>query len=644
MKNKARIIKCIFISIVIWAFLCSNPSYIFPNIYAQKDAGVIVNLITVFQRIQAIFSDFSLLKEVAFVAIAVVVYKCRISRKCGMIRVVLNLILTTLYLLSESFYYTDSTAYLFGDVFTFIFAIVRGSGLFICLMFVTGLIFDFFDKSRGGKYTENKWGFFKIFSILGIFWLPCLIALFPGGYLLDTQIQLRQFFGYEVLSDAHPPFNTFVVGFFVKLGNLLHNPTIGLFLCTLVQFIFILSIISYAVSFVVKRVKSDIFGYISVVFCGLMSFFYVYAATVGKDATYSCCLLMLSLAAFCIFEEIKSSNPDRKRVCLNAVSFAAFSLLGSLMRHNGIYIALPMVALVVLLLIVKKKEIRLSALAGAIMLAGSLSYFVISKAVFPAIGVEKSSDSLIYVNMLQHTARIALEYPEEITPEDIEIINRVSDFDSFEDVYKTTTSDGIKSVSRLDAAPEDVAAYKALWFRQIKKHPFVIFESSYNMTYGFFAPVAENTVNDFGEWFYESQWPEFDFRIPFFVTGIRHLYESVLSVLVKLPVLRLLHNPGLYSWVMFICVAYLIEQKKMERLVVLLPMIISFLFYFVTPSYYGHSRYCFPLVYEVFLAIGLCIISGNGNEGEDKDGSECAIVSGSLNYIGEKEEKKRGDE
>ena len=142
------------------------------------------------------------------------------------------------------------------------------------------------------------------------------------------------------------------------------------------------------------------------------------------------------------------------------------------------------------------------------------------------------------------------------------------------------------------------------------------------MVYGFMAPVAENTVNDFGEWFYVSDLPKLSFEIPFFITGIRHLYESVLYWWVRLPGERLLQNPGLYSWILLFGVCYVIYKRKYAYLIPFVPGIISFFTYAITPSYFGHSRYSFPMVYATVLYIGICILISRDNLPANAEGEE----------------------
>ncbi len=121
----------------------------------------------------------------------------------------------------------------------------------------------------------------KMAVCLLILWLPQLIAIYPGGYANDIQSELMQFFGYENWSDPHPPFFTFIVGCCVWVGNVIKNPTLGLYLFIVISYIFIALGVSYCLSFVTKKVNSDLFGLVAVLFAGTTCAFSYYASVVG---------------------------------------------------------------------------------------------------------------------------------------------------------------------------------------------------------------------------------------------------------------------------------------------------------------------------------------------------------------------------
>ncbi len=610
-KKTYRVVGKIFLAVALWFFLCADVSEAFPNRFFQPNAGTVVTIICFLQRLDALLGGYSLLKEVLFIAIVVGVFKFYKKQvKLPIIYNVLAVLCSFLYLLSESFYHKDSSVLIFGDFFVFMIAVIRGIGLGFALRCLFSFILSKLECNSGtGEDKEKtfKWNWLKVFLVMLVCWIPCLISTYPGIYYVDTQIQLKQFFGYEAMSDAHPPFITFFEGVFVKLGNIIGNPTFGLFLGTAVQFLILLLLFSYGLWFFIKKVNSNVFGWCAVIFGATTSIFFFYACNVGsKDSIYSICLLFMSISFLNILDGI-GKEEKRRGVRIWAVAFAVSTLFSCLARHNGIYVAIVMFVFIVIFVIKNGTVNSEKILLSTILSVGIIFFYLIDYVVYPLIGVEKDSQSLIYINMVQQTARIALEYPGDFSSEDIEIINKITDFSRFEERYDPLTSDGVKFITDWNASSEDIKAFRKVWFKKALKHPGVFFEAVYNMVYGFFAPVAENTINSFGDWYYACDIKEIDFRIPSFILGMRHLYEMVLKVWVTSPVERLIHNPGIYLWAMLFCLAYVMYKKAWKYIIAFIPGIMTVMFYAVTPSYFGHPRYCFPMVYGLFMYIAICI-------------------------------------
>lgn len=607
-----NIVISVLIAVLMWLFLCADMNAVYPNIYRQPDAGTVVTLVTFLQRIGAAFGDFAILKEAVFAALIVIVIKSFDRMfKCPVLFKILAGVLSALYLFAESFRELNSADFIIGDAFVFVFSLLRGIGLYTILCGVFTFLVGFLDSNKKKDGDRFKWSFKKIFLIIFLLWLPILISIYPGGYLLDTRLQLMQFFGYAPLSDAHPPFNTFVVGICVSLGNKIGHPTVGLFLAVLIQFFFLLFGVSYACDRIVKRVGSEAFGWVCVLFAGCNTMFSFYASCIGKDASYSVSLLVMAVL---YLELVFDKEASFKKFIVSGLLFSLMGMLASLMRHTGVYILIVAALLAIAVLIKRIGNTGKKIAFIAVMFSGVVGFYGITKIVYPMMGVIPDKSFLIYVNMLQHTARFYEQYPGELSPEDISVISAVTDFDKFLEHYDPVTSDGIKAITDLNASPEKIDALKKVWIKEIKAHPMIVPASVFNMSYGFWAPVAENTVNDFGNWYYESEYPEFDFKAPSIFSAFRNLTESLVSLWTRLPGIRMLHNPGIYTWMLAFACCYMLQKKKFEYLPAMVPGVLTVAIFLAVPSYYGHPRYCFPVVYSMIVCWGLCLIAGRSGD------------------------------
>ena len=610
-KIKKNIIS-VLIASAMWLFFCVDMNDVYPNIYKQPDAGTVVTIVTFFQRILALFGEFSILKETVFVAMLVICIKISDTIfKCPILFKFLAGVLSAIYLFAESFRELNSAAFIIADAFVFILSILRWIGLFLILCGVFSFLIIWMESYHNNRDKECKWSFWKICLILFVCWIPILISIYPGGYLLDTQIQLRQYFGYEQLTDAHPPFTTFVVGVCVALGNRIGNSTFGFFLAVLVQFLFILICVSYGLTYIIKKVGSNRFGWVCVLFAGLNSMFSFHASCMGKDSSYAAGLLVM--AVFCL-EIISPESNGIKAKMRPTVLLSIIGLLTSLIRHNGIYIFILIFFFIAVVFIKHVNSRKEWGIVLAVILSGIATFYIITKLIYPAVGVKENKSFLIYVNMLQHTARFHDLYPDEISDEDIAVISKVLDYSKLPERYNPVTSDGIKPYADLYAPRGTIAEYEKIWLKEIKTHPFILSASIFNMSYGFWAPVAENTVNDFGNWYYASEYPEFDFDIPVIFSAFRNTMESVLALWVRIPIVRFFHNPGIYTWIFLFALCYVIRKKDNLSLIAFIPGFLTVASYFAVPSYFGHSRYCFPLAYAALLYWGICLSVGKKDE------------------------------
>lgn len=612
MNKRKELMRDILKSFFIYFALFSDMSLIYPNRFAQPaGSGTTVRIVTFFQRLDALLGDYSLLKDCCLISIFLLLFLLR--RYTGLLTRTddrfLNVpagLFTVLLLFAQSFHATNSAAYLFGDGFVFVISLLRGVGFYFLIQLLLILCFQGLTRwACSAPHTfRHKVTYGKLLLILIVAWLPQLLIIYPGGYCNDVQDQLMQFFGYVPMSNPHPPLFTMIIGACVWVGNLLSRPNLGLFLYILLQYLFMAAGLAYCLNYFHKKLQNKWFLLFGIGFFALLPNFSHYASVVIKNAPYAVCLLWMSICALEIIDgSIKA-----------AVIYSAFALLGSLICHNGIYVAIPMSLVLVFHIIRKGFAPRQKLLLICASLYCILLYYSITGLLYPAMGIQKGKDHLLYTNQLQHTCRLFLAHPEEFTSDDMETLSKVIDTSQIETKYDPVTSDGIKPIVNLEASPEAVAAYRKLWFKQLKSHPLTVLEASFNVSYGFWAPVARNEENDFSIYYYESAYPEINFHVPEKLHGLRSIYEELLENYVSLPMIRLLQNPGLYFWIFLFVLAIILKNKIRQYLICLIPEMMTTLFYVGIPAYFHHPRYAFPLIYSTVMYLGLVLLALRDNQ------------------------------
>ena len=612
-------------SVLVYLALFIDMSSVFPNIYAQAVAtGITIKVVTFFQRLDGLWGEYSFWKGMACLIIVCTLYFLHAKSKKvypSFIKYISG-VFAILYVFSESFMNTNSADYVLGDAFVFIISMLRVCGFYILINYILKACYYVIEKLANYSCEDiKKYSFLKILCVIVIAWIPQLIIIYPGGYCNDVQNQLMQFFGYIPMSDPHPPAFTAIIGMCVWIGNLLHSPNVGLYLYILLQFLFMAVGMTYCICFLWKRGCNKFFIYASAGFVAVLPIFSHYASVVIKDAPYAVCLLLMSVSAYELLETEWVDEDKRKRV-FGMLRFSLWGLLAALLKHNGIYIAIPMVVLLVFFIIRKQIKLKEKAIAITLLSVGIIGFFFVTKCIYPMCGIEKGMDHLLYTNMLQHSCRLIIEHPEELTDEDVAVISQVIDYERIPEYYNPLTSDGIKPIVDLEADDEVVAEYIKVWLKQVKKHPFVVLEASFNVSYGFFSPIARNEENDFSTWFYESEYEELNFSVPSILRTLRYIYESALEFYVSLPIINLLENPGLYFWLFVFCFCFIMNMKEKRYLICFVPGVMTAVFYVGIPAYYHHPRYAFPLMYSAIFYVGMCILMMRVNKGENSEKQE----------------------
>lgn len=612
MKKAGKWIGIIITAVCIWLFFFADYSLVWPNFYiCEPSDGAAIRISAFFQRVTNVFGEFSLVKEALFFVLVWFLFKASEWKKqVPRFIYVLSFSFSIVYLVGESFYRTDSTKWFLGDALMLLLFLIRVWGGAVIAFYA------FFGAYLGLKKvslpsTEFKKVTWPLMALcIGLFWIPQLLLIFPGGYPNDIQAQLMQFFGYTSWDNAHPPFVTMMVGACVWIGNQFKHPTLGLYLYTGIQFLYILGCVSYAMTYIANKVQKKPFTLVCILFPGLTCAFSYYASTIGKDAPYSASLLVAAVILWQAVERMRSENVEMKDIWNLSLRFSVFTLIASLIRHNGIWVTIPMAIVYCIVIARTKGEWKKKVLIGALSFAGAAFFFLISKVIYPAMGIENSMDHLIYTNMLQHSARYVTNYPGETSMEDLWVMEGVIDVTRIEEAYNPRTSDGIKNIVNLNASDEDVKEYYKVWAKQVRKHPGIILSAAFNVTYGFWTPVAENMENDFSDYYYNApDYPELNFNIPSRLTGLRNIYGNVLNMCMRIPGIRLFQNPGIYYWGFLFTACFVSSLKKKKYLVAFMPGIVTSINYIGFPAYYHHPRYSFPLVFAMLMYVAIVIVS-----------------------------------
>ena len=325
-----------------------------------------------------------------------------------------------------------------------------------------------------------------VFSlVMCVFWIPYMVALFPGSMNWDTFYQISMYQGtfpvYVIpwidthsivdawLSDHHPVFDTLIYGFFAKTSlDLTGTWHAGVFAFCLIQCVLTAAVFTGAVAYL-RRIGAPLglcLG-IYLFFC-LMPFYPMYGMTMLKDSTHA----LVFVPYLVLLTEIvrtRGQALSRRGVC---VWFVVLGLLLALTKKTGLVVVV--ITAVVLAFALRKhwKPFAVQAGASALVMLVLFPYVL-----FPVLNIIPGGVQEPLNLLFQQTARYVTYCPNDVTDTQREAINAVLPYDSLAKEYVFNDSDTVKAWYRYDTATtQDLMTYVGVWAQMGLAHPDVYFQ------------------------------------------------------------------------------------------------------------------------------------------------------------------------
>lgn len=352
--------------------------------------------------------------------------------------------------------------------------------------------------------------------VMGVFWLPWLIANYPGGAYWDTYYQIQQVFpenhpisiipfgdhGKDTVTSAyfcdhHPLFDTLIYGAFAAASQALTGAwNAGTFAFVILQGAATIVALTASVAFLRKLGAPTTLRFAAFAYFCVMPFVSTWAMTMVKDSLFS-------LVFIPYFMMLVNAVATRGRSLCRPRSIVLFIILGILLcltKKIGIFVVVP-TALVAFVAFAWDSK-RWSSLAaskghrsrnrrqhpkvaeeavplGSLALAFGgqaaacllVMQFLLPWFVFPALDVAPGGRQESLGVALQQTAAFVHEHRDEVTDDEVEAIDAVIPFGRLVDDYDPTCQDGVKYHFRIDASDEAIRDYLAVWAEMGLRHP-----------------------------------------------------------------------------------------------------------------------------------------------------------------------------
>lgn len=504
----------------------------------------------------------------------------------------------------------------FAQVVKSCIVILGYSSMFYCAIFwlhiwMQKLIQNIKTENHENK-VQGKHYIFKVASFIFICWLPYLIVYYPGAPSYDAISMLEQFFGYRPLTNANPYLQTLLIGIFVQIGNYFASASVGVFLYILLQVCSFIMVVAYMANLLKNIGIPKIIIRILVCIYALVPTFPLYAITIGKNTNFAIGVLLLTIFLFEV-----SRNPDVfVHNTPKMVLLAVVLLLICLFRNEGIFFLVGF-APCFISLAKKYRKVFFGIFTSVLFLV-----VLWLKCFLPFCGVQKGSSAEALSIPFMQTARCVYYYGEEMTEEEIEVIDRILQFDTLTERYAPEISDDVKAKYNKYATDEELREYLKVYFHQFLKYPITYVDAVLNKSYGYLYPDDKGKIRPY--WSVTLNFPdldkhEFKFR-PEFLTEISRSVFGIWERSRNIPLLGYTTSIGFYFWCTFLSMFFIIRFKNRRLLYLFVPAMISLLVCVASPVN-AYFRYGLSVVFAVpfYAAIVIySLISAYSNE-ESRD-------------------------
>lgn len=536
---------------------------------------------------------------------------------------ILSIIYSTFIIIGNSFIKYDSFKLIEKyPILNIIFYII----LIISFYFILKKIFNLLESKKQILPKLNKFKKTKIyktfdkhpflFSLIFMLlcYLPYIISFYPAILSPDPSYQIKQYFKipnkystYSVMLDPsvtitnhHPVIHTLLLGTCVKIGTLINNVNLGLFIYSVIQILTLTSTLAYTIKFLKNQNINNNYLLLMLLVYSLVPAFPFYSMSAVKDVIFTSLIILYitKLYEFIKTDEITISN---------IIKTCILMILIILFRNNGIHtlaLSFPF-----LLLLKKTKKYKYKIITLIILFLGF--NYTYNNIILPYFKITPTSIRETLSIPFQQTARYVKYHESEISDNEKEAIDKVLEYDTLKERYKNEIADPVKNKYNKYTTKEELKDYFKVWFIELLKHPKTYIEATINNTYGYYYPIKTN-------WYIYHKFDSrilkdgFDYHYNNLNTS-RKILTTYGQTFQSIPILNIFVNIGINVWILIFMLSYLIYLKKYKEIIYLSPSFILILVCIASPVN-TYFRYAMPYVFALMLNYGLFMKEVKTNE------------------------------
>lgn len=490
------------------------------------------------------------------------------------------------------------------------------------------IIAIFFLLDNKGEYVEKKLNIKYIFWVFIAIRILFFVAFYPCIFDFDAAFSLQTFLdSNSAKCDHHPFFVQTLQTLFFTIGKLIGHRSVGMAILSLLSIAFGSLVLTYGSTLInnspitLTKKKVIIGLYIFAPIFPYLSLF------ITKDGFFSYAFLLYIFTLYELYISNTTCLSKGRFVFIHALSI----ILVCLTRHQGIYLVI--IEVFTLLFCYRyqwRKIIRISFVPIVLVLFYSIW-------LLPALDIEPGGKQEMYGTFFQQTAYCLKQYPNDVSLEEKENINRVLSLDSITLKYIDSKTDPVKKTYRFNPTYgskfrhidreyefEAICKYMKSWFYMGLRHPLTYIKASSTIFLGFFYNDELPLISPYTRWASNTKFNSNDINF-WHEERLSEYYWNHEFGWVLIPIVNIIIGIPYYNWIAMVLLSIIFYKKKKEKIVTAMPIFLSLCLLFICPIVDG--RYIYPIVVSIPT---LFILSLNTNNSINKLDSSVYLNSKSV--------------
>ena len=475
-------------------------------------------------------------------------------------------------------------------------------GLFFAACVI--LLFDFRDKlsktfqneaapkgdvpaPKFSKFTAwvGKHPFLALWILNVIAYLPYYLTFFPGNCGRDTWESIHMVLGNIPWTNHHPVLFTGLLMVVIKAtGFLPLTGSVGVF--SFLQMLSLAAVLAYLTVCICKMKVVWPVKVFAVLMCAFHPFMGMYSIYLTKDVIFAEIMVLLCLK---LYDVIKAGGEALRRPA-ECVKLAVLFLLSSMLRNNGIYIAVVMA--VVFLVLYRRYWKQILLLFVCVIGVFRVWY----GPVFSAIGIEKQSFAEAASVPLQQVGYVLWE-DKEFSAEDMAFLETLMPVEKVKEVFVPGYTDPYKFDEEFNDAflNDNVGEFMTVWSHGLTKFLPEYIEAYLHQTAGYWHYGQTNSVCTQG--ITENTLGIEQIDVIDNLTGIslEPIFEKLVLAGRKAPVICILGSMAMQMFMVLLLTLQYVRSKNAKQGIYLIPLVILWGTIMVATPAFCLLRYLFPV-------------------------------------------------